>query len=252
MSVTVSPRDRQAQGAFDGGAILEHKPIGFPGEGGEGRPTSCLFYWAHAWSDGGGLIGQHPHEGFEIVSYVLRGTLEHFDTKLDGWKTLHVGDTQIIRAGDGIEHAEKVNPGGAFFQIWFDPNLATSLERPASYDDYPDRAFPVRVEGGASTKIVKGPGAPLAMETTGVEMEDQTLAAGTYTRAVGKDRLLVACVISGELTVGGAKAGAGDAVWIRDEADVAIAVATGARWFVITAPAHPAYRTYAEMRFRSV
>ncbi|MEK7766093.1 MAG: pirin family protein, partial [bacterium] len=161
MAVQIIAKSKQSKGAFDGGAILEHKPIGFPGDGGEGKPVSSLFYWAHAWSDGGGLIDRHPHEGFEILSYVLTGTIEHFDSKLNGWKKLSAGDAQLIRAGDGIEHAEKLLPGGAIFQIWFDPDLAKSLAHPASYDDYPAASFPVRLAGGMSTKVVKGEGAPM-------------------------------------------------------------------------------------------
>ena len=73
------------------------------------KPYSNLFYWAHAWSDKGSLIGEHPHKAFEILSFVLEGDIEHYDSKLRGWKPLQKGDVQIIRAGSGISHAEKIN-----------------------------------------------------------------------------------------------------------------------------------------------
>src|SRR3972149_10894032 len=100
--IKIYPKDRQAKGSFNFGKILEHKPIGFPQDGGELKPYSSLFYWAHAWSEGGGLIDQHPHKGFEIMSYVLKGEIQHYDNKLNGWKRLKAGDVQVIRAGSGI------------------------------------------------------------------------------------------------------------------------------------------------------
>lgn len=248
MSIEVIPVADQGAGAFDGGRIREHKPIGFPGDGGKGKPVSSLFYWAHAWSDEGGTIGEHPHEGFEIMSYVLQGGLEHWDSKADAWKPLKTGDVQIIRAGDGISHAEKALAGGAFFQIWFDPDLAKAMERPASYDDYPAKVFPVTKTGGITAKIIMGDGAPMTMETPGVRIEDQALAPGEHRLEVGADRIAVITVIDGALTVGGQAVVAGDSLRIRDEASVAVAAASPARWFVITVPARLPYRTYAQMR----
>jgi len=38
----------QAYGEFNGGGIIENKPIGFTQDGGKLKPYSNLFYWAHA------------------------------------------------------------------------------------------------------------------------------------------------------------------------------------------------------------
>ena len=45
MSIQVIKKNQQAAGQFNGGEILENKPIGFPREGGHLRPYSNLFYW---------------------------------------------------------------------------------------------------------------------------------------------------------------------------------------------------------------
>ena len=42
---------------------------------------SNLFYWAHATATKDSTIGLHPHKGFEILTYVLKGKIRHYDLK---------------------------------------------------------------------------------------------------------------------------------------------------------------------------
>ncbi len=137
----VYKKDEQAYGAFNNGEIIENKPLGFPSDGGELKPYSNLFYWANAIAKVDSTIGLHPHQGFEIMSFVLEGTIRHFDTKHNEWKELHAGDVQIIRSGNGISHAEHMGENSRMFQIWLDPNLSQSLSKEASYTDYPGSDF---------------------------------------------------------------------------------------------------------------
>ena len=110
MPVEIFKKNQQASGSFNNGEILENKPIGFPQDGGQLKPYSNLFYWAHAWTpDKKSTIGLHPHQGFEICSFVLKGNINHFDTKQNKWIPLKEGDVQIIRAGNGISHAEEID-----------------------------------------------------------------------------------------------------------------------------------------------
>ena len=164
MSLIIYPQKEQATGQFAAGAIKENKPIGFPHEGGQLRPFSSLFYWAHAWSDHGGLIGEHPHQGFEIMSFVLKGEIEHYDSQIQGWKRLATGDVQIIRSGKGISHAEKFLLGAHIFQIWVDPNLKKTLTNPASYSDYKANTFPESKAKGYVIKTFMGVGGALKMD----------------------------------------------------------------------------------------
>ena len=66
-------KEEQAYGAFNGGEIVENKPIGFNREGGKLKPYSNLFYWANAIANVDSTIGLHPHQGFEIMSFILEG-----------------------------------------------------------------------------------------------------------------------------------------------------------------------------------
>ena len=109
MSIIIYNKDEQASGNFNNGNILEKKPIGFPQDGGQLRPYSNLFYWADAWTPNSkSTIGLHPHQGFEICSFVIKGSIKHFDSKQNEWIELNRGDAQIIRSGNGISHAEEI------------------------------------------------------------------------------------------------------------------------------------------------
>ena len=137
MPLKIFKKESQADGNFNSGEILEKKPIGFPQDSGLLKPYSNLFYWAHAWApDKTSLIGLHPHRGFEICSFILKGEIEHYDTLLDKWITLKQGDVQVIKSGKGISHSEKLLSGSEIFQIWFDPNIQESLYIDPSYNDF--------------------------------------------------------------------------------------------------------------------
>ena len=187
MSVQIVKKQDQAKGAFDLGRILENKPLGFPHEGGLTKPLSNLFYWAHAWSDTGGLIGEHPHQGFEIMSYVIDGAISHYDNKMASWKNLSKGDAQLIKSGNGITHAEKIMPGAHIFQIWFDPNLSKSLKIPASYADVASDSFPVVTEGGLTKKVIVGENSPMSLDSEGVEIAEYRMGSGSFSIPTDKD-----------------------------------------------------------------
>ncbi len=73
---------------------------------------------------------QHPHRGFETVTVVRRGLLDHSDS-LGAAARYGGGDVQWLTAGKGIQHAEMfplLNPSDAnpleLFQLWL--NLPSS------------------------------------------------------------------------------------------------------------------------------
>lgn len=79
----------------------------------------------------GGGFGMHPHRDMEIVTLVIKGTLEHKDS--DGNHGLiHAGEVQYMSAGSGIEHSE-FNPSPdervELFQIWIHPHTRGLLPR---------------------------------------------------------------------------------------------------------------------------
>ncbi len=249
MSVRIFPKARQGQGAFNGGEIVENKPIGFPQDGSEVRPYSNLFYWAHARAVKDSTIGLHPHQGFEICSFVLAGQIRHYDTKLQDWKPLAAGDVQIIRAGSGISHSEWMGQGAEIFQIWFDPDLTKTLSRPASYDDYRGADFPVDQPGtGIRVTTLAGAGSPFQMDTPGVQILRIAVESAAYEIELSQGQIVSAYVLSGEVSFNGDAAQPTDFVLVADESRLAMSSQAGAEVFLIISPGLPGYRTYSQMR----
>ena len=249
MSVRIFPKARQGQGAFNGGEIVENKPIGFPQDGSEVRPYSSLFYWAHARAVTDSTIGLHPHQGFEICSFVLKGQIRHYDTKLQDWKPLEAGDVQIIRAGSGISHSEWMGQGAEIFQIWFDPDLTKTLSQPASYDDYRGSDFPVDRPGeGVRVTTLAGAGSPFQMVTPGVQILRIALDGAAHDLELAQGQIVSSYVLSGELRVNGQAAQTSDFVLVAEEGRFSMESQAGAEVFLIISPALPGYRTYSQIR----
>lgn len=241
MAVRIIPKEQQAHGAFNGGEIVENKPIGFPQDHSSVRPYSSLFYWAHARAVTDSTIGLHPHQGFEICSFVLKGEIRHFDTKLNDWRPLSAGDVQIIRAGNGISHSEWMGRDGEMFQIWFDPNLRKTLSQPASYDDYRAADLPVRNHENTRVITIAGEGSPMSMDTPGVQIYRISLD-GEYTLLLPSGSMASLYLISGAASVGGQSLNVSDfgVVYMEDSA-----VFSGqGDIFVIVSPVQPGYATY--------
>lgn len=247
MSVQVIKKSHQAYGQFNGGEILENKPIGFLREGGELKPYSNLFYWSHAWSEEGSTIGLHPHQGFEIMSFVTEGSIEHYDTAHKEWRKLETGAAQIIRAGNGISHSERINAKGHLFQIWFDPNLDKTIQQAASYNDYPHEVFPMVEENGIKTKIYRGEGSPLQMESEGIEIFEKWMPAGEHRLSLARDKVYSIYLVKGQVSIGGEQLEENDFCIVKDQDSILCKVPENAQIFIISSFEQVSYPTYAEM-----
>ncbi len=246
MALQIFEKEQQARGAFNQGEILENKPIGFPQDGGSLSPYSNLFYWAHAYTgEKQSEIGLHPHKGFEILSFVLQGSIEHYDTHYREWKKLNTGDVQIIRAGRGISHAERLMPDTHMFQIWFDPGLEISLGKTASYDDYPAQSFK-RLKLKTQETIV------YRQRDEGIQMDSPAgikkleLQAGQHTLAINKSEVCSIYILEGPAKLDGHEAPKDAFAVVSDQGELMIENETHASLFIIQSPLTLPYQTYRE------
>jgi quercetin 2,3-dioxygenase len=115
----------------------------------------------------------HPHRGFETVTYMLAGRLRHRDNKGNSG-LLEAGSVQWMTAGRGIVHSEMPEQEQglmAGFQLWINLPAKDKMTAPAYQDISADKLPMVEAEGGATVKViagafggVRGPVAPRATE----------------------------------------------------------------------------------------
>jgi redox-sensitive bicupin YhaK (pirin superfamily) len=197
MGITVYSPDQQAVGSFDGGKITEQKPIGFSGEGSAVKRIGPLFYWAWAHADREGYIPLHPHQAFEIITYMINGQAEHGDT-LGTKSIVGAGGAQVMQTGSGVSHEERfIGPNMEGFQIWFEPSIQESIKKPPVYHQYEASDFPTVEDNGMQIKTIIGEGSPIDL-TADVQMWDiQVDANGVYEHIVPEGYSLATLVLRG-------------------------------------------------------
>lgn len=99
----------------------------------------------------------HPHRGFETVTYMISGTILHEDFKGHKGK-IGPGDIQWMTAGKGIVHAEI--PGSESeesigIQLWINLDNKNRMIDPI-YQEYKNEEIPIVSTGKSRVKIISG------------------------------------------------------------------------------------------------
>jgi len=122
----------------------------------------------------------HPHRGFETVTYLLEGAMEHEDSR-GNVARLNPGGVQWMTAGAGIVHSELPEKkykakGGVMhgFQLWVNLPAAQKMIQPR-YQDIPAGKLPTwtRPDGGVTVRVIAG-------EAQGMKAAAQTHTSITY------------------------------------------------------------------------
>ncbi len=159
-------------------------------------------------------VGQHPHRGFETVTIVYDGEVEHRDSAGNGG-VIGPGDVQWMTAAGGIIHEEYHSPayakvGGPFRMVQLWVNLpAKDKMAAAGYQGIIAAAVPaVDLAGGAGTariiageyRGVKGP----ARTFTPINVWDVRLnRRADVTLALPEGHTAMLVVLNGHITVAG-------------------------------------------------
>lgn len=99
----------------------------------------------------------HPHRGFETVTYMLEGYMEHRD-HMDNVGKLGPGDVQWMKAGSGVIHSEMPQQEEGRmrgFQLWVNLPAAEKMT-PASYQDIAADKIPVYTVGDIQVRAIAG------------------------------------------------------------------------------------------------
>ena len=173
----------------EGGGFIVRRPFptrGFP----QADPFLLLDEMGPIDYAAGKAVGapDHPHRGFETVTYVLAGEAEHEDSAGHRGR-LGPGDVQWMTAGRGIVHSEMPSRelqqrGGRMhgFQIWVNLPARDKMIAPR-YQEIPRTRIPEAqtADGLAKVKVVAGEalGVRAVIETrTPISYQHWTFSAG--------------------------------------------------------------------------
>lgn len=180
-------------------------------------------------------VGQHPHRGFETVTIVYQGEVEHRDSTGAGGR-IGPGDVQWMTAASGILHEEFhsqafTEAGGTFevVQLWVNLPAKDKMSKPGYQTlvtgeipsvDLPDSSGQVRVIAGEYAGH-RGP----AHTFTPIDVWDVRLNQGKTARfEVPEGRTLALVVLHGTVEVNGHDVARDAQLVVFDRAGTAISL----------------------------
>lgn len=178
-------------------------------------------------------VGEHPHRGFETVTIVYQGEVEHRDSTGAGG-LIGPGDVQWMTAADGIIHEEFHSPafarsGGALEMVQLWVNLPARDKRaPAGYQTLLAANIPVvpLADQCGSLRVIAGEfegAAGPARTFTAMDVWDVRLNAGATLQlpvATGRNAAIV--VLRGSVTVNGNRAAGPASLVLLDRAGAGV------------------------------
>lgn len=156
----------------------------------------------------------HPHRGFQTVTYMLDGRMRHRDSH-GNEGLLGPGGVQWMNAGRGLVHSELPEQADGLmhgFQLWINLPAARKMSEPG-YRDIPASAIPLTTTaGGVTIKVIAGEadglrGAVQEADTEPLYLDLELPAGATHSLPLPPSHNAFVYVYAGEATIGGRTVG---------------------------------------------
>jgi redox-sensitive bicupin YhaK (pirin superfamily) len=152
----------------------------------------------------------HPHRGFETVTYMLAGRMRHGDNQ-GNTGLLGPGSVQWMTAGRGIVHSEMPEQENGLmrgFQLWINLPSRDKMTAPRYQDIAPEAIPVVSLPDGVTVKVIAGVLAgtrgPIDTGATEPTYLDVALPAGArFRHALPRDHAAFVYVYDGALRLAG-------------------------------------------------
>src|SRR5215216_2391051 len=155
----------------------------------------------------------HPHRGFETVTYMLSGRMEHKDSRGHAGR-LRPGDVQWMTAGAGVVHSEMPSAefqrsGGRLhgFQLWVNLPKSDKMMKPR-YQEIPGSQIPktTSTDGLVTVNVIAGEAmgqnAVIETRTPIVYLHYSIKPGGVATQKVSSTYNTFAYIVDGEVLFG--------------------------------------------------
>jgi len=173
--------------------------------------------WDHFDIAGGGFP-DHPHRGFEAITYMFAGGMQHTDN-LGNSGTVHGGGAQRFTAGKGIVHSEMPDGHAAGIQLWINlPQRLKGIDPAYQQVD----TIPQHSDHGVHIRTIVGDGGAIVLKTA-VEYLDVSLDAGsTWQKSIAEGFRGLLYVVTGSVRVNGEALPVNAAAFVENESDLTI------------------------------
>jgi redox-sensitive bicupin YhaK (pirin superfamily) len=176
----------------------------------------------------------HPHRGFETVTYMLAGSMRHEDHKGNRGE-LGPGSVQWMTAGRGIIHSEMpLQREGLMwgFQLWVNLPARNKMTEPR-YQDIPASSIPeVQSPEGAVVRVIAGEalgarGPVEGIATSPLYLDVRIPAGRSYEHRVPEEHNALVYVYEGSGEVGGEPIEARELAVMSREGEEAVRLTAG-------------------------
>jgi len=178
--------------------------------------------WDHFNIGPGRGFPDHPHRGFEAITYMFDGGMNHKDN-LGNESFVTAGGAQRFTAGSGIVHSEMPAASGESngIQLWI--NLPKKLKQiKPDYQQVDEHEFPVIKFEGGQAKILVGDNSPLSLHTKIIYQHINLDKGASYSLSLEKGMNGIVYLIKGAITLNSYEAEADQALFVKgiDELEI--------------------------------
>lgn len=180
----------------------------------------------------------HPHRGFEAITYLFNGSIRHEDN-LGNATTVHGGGAQRFTAGRGIVHSEMPNETTPTrgIQLWI--NLPQRLKKvKPSYQQVNHDEFPITEIEGGKLKTIVGEASPLQIMTPMRYLELQLNAGASHSEIITTGMRGFIYLADGEVDINDQAYKAADTAFFDNETEIKISAHKKSRLMVCYGSAH--------------
>ncbi|GHF15059.1 hypothetical protein GCM10017044_06500 [Kordiimonas sediminis] len=191
---------------------------------------------------GKGGFPNHPHRGFETVTYMLQGAIEHKDNK-GNQGIIRAGDAQWMTAGRGLIHSEmpKSTNGETVhgLQLWVNLPAANKMDAPR-YQDVVASDLPQVTEKGFTVKVLSGTYAGQTGPVSGLVLQPQYLDIRAESDSLFEHTLptyhqAFIYVLTGSVRIGKSEGLARDLLILSEGDTVSLNARAGTRFILVSA-----------------
>lgn len=194
--------------------------------------------WDHFDIAEGRGFPDHPHRGFEAITYMFEGGMNHRDN-LGNASFVTAGGAQRFTAGKGMVHSEMPAKQGKSIgiQLWINlPKRLKQLE--PSYQQVDHAEFPLQAIEQGQVKTLVGEGSPLVLNTEVLYQHVMLEKGAHYTPPVKEGWHGIIYLMSGELGVNDRHIRADQALFVDHESRLEISAGEASEFMLCFGAPH--------------